>query len=147
MTKLLFSLRPVTPLPTPVATLEPVQSTKNSILESFTGFGGDYALTHSGSDGSVWAESGFTYNGTYHSWVQWASAFEGYKTTRLGFKFSSTSEAHSLMDCKTLDATLDSFNSVGSKIIIANFDYSNTYWDSAEFRNNWLDKTTHYKGG
>jgi len=135
-----------TPLPTPNATLEPTQSAENLIPESFTGFGGDYALTHNGSDGSIWDESGYTYNGTYHSWVQWASTFEGYTTTRLGFKFSSTSNAHSLMDYKTLDATLDSFNTAGSKIILANFDYTNTYWDSAEFRNNWLDMTTHYKG-
>jgi len=139
------TLEPIAPLPTPNATLEPTQPTEKLMPESFSGFGGDYALTHNGGDGSVWDESGYTYNGTYLSWVQWASTFKGYTTTRLGFKFSSTSDAHSLMDYKTLDATLDSFNAAGSKIILANFDYTNTYWDSAEFRNNWLDMATHYK--
>jgi hypothetical protein len=112
---------------------------------TFTGLGGDYALTYAGGDGSAW-EWGYTYGGNYRSWAEWSAAFEGYTTTRLGFKFSEASTSHSLINYDTLNSVLSTFNAVGSKIILANFDYSDTFWDTQAFRDAWLHTTTLYKG-
>ena len=118
----------------------------------FTGLGGDIYIGYgvrnpTAEDGNRWNTWGATFDGVYKSWVQWAVAFNGFKTTRLGFTFNPyEAVTHSLFGYEAFDAVLSAFSYAGGKVILANFDYGDTYWDSTEWWNKWLDVATYYKG-
>ena len=124
-------------------------ATQNSL--PLTGLGGDYLFWYgvtspTANSAEQWLNA-YSYGNATKSWAAWAAAFEGWKTTRLGFTFNPEMVIdHSIMGYAAFNRVLEIFDSVGSKVIIANFDYVDTYWDTNEWWNKWLDMATYYKG-
>ena len=124
--------------------------TTQSVLP-LTGLGGDYLFWYgvtspTANSAEQWLNT-YSYGGVTRSWAEWAAAFDGWKTTRLGFTFNPEMVVdHSIMGYAAFNRVLEIFDSVGSKVIIANFDYGDTYWDTNEWWNKWLDMATYYSG-
>ena len=118
---------------------------------AFTGLGADYLLIYgvtnpNANSANAWTNT-FTNSGVTKPWYAWSTYFNGYSVTRLGFTFNPHMVIdHSIMGYAAFDRVLELFSSVDGKVIIANFDYGDTYWDSTAWWNKWLDMTSYYKG-
>ena len=124
----------------------------------YSGLGGDIfknygVFTPDGTSADVWVNDTYTYEGETKSWVEWAGEFEGWRTTRLGFKFSATESpgnTHSVWSYPAGDDVLDYFDSYALPPILANFEYGwngvawSTYWDTEEFLDHWKEMATYY---
>ena len=147
-------LAPSTPTPTPTPTVTPTPTTTpnpspsppsnptpnaQTVTNSLTGFGGDYALYF--NDGSVeaWINSGL---------INRVDEFrkKGYVAARLCFEFGH-STCMSTLDYTKFDRLLEIFDSVSVKVIPTSWDdqtFSSAFL--ANHRNNWLNFVSHYKG-
>ena len=134
----------------PVPTNTPTPQTPESI-SAFTGLGGDYLLTYgvtkpTVSNANAWTNT-YSNGGITKPWYAWSTYFSGYSVTRLGFTFNPQMIiSHSIMGFAAFDRVLELFDSVDGKVIIANFDYGDTYWDTTAWWNKWLDMASYYKG-